>query len=114
LADVDVRVERDDGNVTVLALPPGATLLAALREAGIAVTSICKGRAVCGMCRVRIDAGGAHLAEASANERRLLRILPGDAAGHRLSCQIVLESAHGGLSLALAEPVRRSRQPQPI
>ena len=64
----------------------GQKLLAALRDAGIAVPSTCAGVGTCGLCRVRvIGGGGGPLATETARiARRDLR------SGTRLACQVTV------------------------
>ncbi|MDR1043203.1 MAG: ASKHA domain-containing protein [Clostridiales Family XIII bacterium] len=70
-----------DGAVTSVATHVGVTLLAAAREAGVAIDAPCGGGGTCGKCRVRLLAGevgserGRHISEDDF------------AAGYRLACE---------------------------
>ncbi len=73
---------------------PGQSLLAAARELGVEIESICNGRLTCGKCKVQIEDGAfakhgiisnqTHLTPAGEKEQELLRSL--DSEGCRLSC----------------------------
>lgn len=68
---------------------PGQTLLEALREAGIAHSSVCGGRARCTTCRVRVVHGQQELEPAGSAERDALMGIK-SKADVRLACQLVL------------------------
>jgi len=108
VAELVVLLHEPDGGLRALSLPAGRTLLESLQSSGVAITTICHGRAICGMCRVQVDPAGASLPSPGPNEQRLLNVLPDHRAGRRLACQIVLDAACDGLTIALAEPARRS------
>ncbi|MEH6650099.1 MAG: adenylate/guanylate cyclase domain-containing protein [Motiliproteus sp.] len=67
----------------------GQTLLEALREAGIAHSSVCGGRARCTTCRVRVVQGQQQLEPVSSAERDALKGIKAEA-DVRLACQLVL------------------------
>ncbi len=67
----------------------GQTLLEALRQANIAHSSVCGGRARCTTCRVRVVKGLDQLAPPSADERQALAGIKADA-NVRLACQLQL------------------------
>jgi ferredoxin len=92
-------------DATLLALP-GESILAACQRAGVALATVCKGRGICGACRVIVEAELEALPPASANETRLLGYLAGgeDARTHRLACQIAMAEPLAGLRLR-AHPV---------
>ncbi len=85
---------------------PDESVLAACQRSGVALTTVCKGRGICGACRVTVEAGLHALPEASANEIRLLSYLARgeDAQTHRLACQIAMTEPLSGLRLN-AHPV---------
>jgi ferredoxin len=85
---------------------PGESVLAACQRASVALATVCKGRGMCGACRVRVEAGLDTLPAASVNETRLLAYLARgeDARSHRLACQIALAESLSGLRLR-AHPV---------
>jgi 2Fe-2S ferredoxin len=79
---------------------PGDSVLAACQRAGLKLETVCKGRGICGACRVLIDdAGIALLPPPTPNEARLLRYLKEGAANHRLACQIKLDNSLSGLRI---------------
>ena len=65
---------------TVRYLPSAATVPCAAgesvfevaRRAGLPITTACVGKATCGLCRVRVVAGEAHLSPLNAAERKHL------------------------------------------
>jgi uncharacterized 2Fe-2S/4Fe-4S cluster protein (DUF4445 family) len=50
----------------------GETVFGVARRAGISVTTACVGKASCGLCRVKIVSGEAHLSAFNAAERKHL------------------------------------------
>ena len=73
------------------------------RRAGIAVNTACVGKATCGLCRVKIVSGEAHLSPFNAAERKHL--------GNvyfinkvRLSCQARLCDGDGDVVVELPPP----------
>lgn len=76
-----------------LAVPPGANLREALLDAGVTVYPFvfallnCRGRGLCGTCRVKVTAGEDNLTPRTAAELRKLRKRP----DLRLSCQIAVQ-----------------------
>jgi len=101
---VTVVLHGANGHVAPLRLPTGENLMQALRTSGIGITSICRGRAICGMCRVLVKSDATSLAAPGRDERRLLDILPGTTPTHRLACQILLGPEHEGLAFTPDEP----------
>lgn len=96
-----------------VAATPGETLLAASQRVGLALATVCKGRGICGACRVLVEPGSPALPPPSPNEVRLLGYLAQGAPGlHRLACQITLEEGLSGLAFC-AFPVPR-KTPQEI
>lgn len=91
--------------VAVMAMPD-ESVLAACQRAGVALATVCKGRGICGACRVRVEAGLDALPAASTNEARLIAYLARgeDARSHRLACQISMTAQLPGLRLH-AHPV---------
>ena len=51
---------------------PGESVFEIARRAGIAVSTACVGKATCGLCRVKIVDGEAHLSPFNAAERKHL------------------------------------------
>ena len=79
------RIHHSSGQV--IAAPAGASILEALRDAGVAHASVCGGRARCTTCRVRIAEGIAVLAPPAGLEAEALRRI-GAAPNVRLACQM--------------------------
>jgi ferredoxin, 2Fe-2S len=50
----------------------GESVFGVARRAGITVTTACVGKATCGLCRVKVVAGEAHLSGFNAAERKHL------------------------------------------
>ena len=114
-------------------IPRGQTVLAAARELGVAIESVCGGRLTCNKCRVRVEQGqfakhgitsrDDHLSPASVEEIALLEAL--GSPEMRLSCvaqvqgdlllfvpgsrgqQQVIRKAAGDQTIALDPAVRR-------
>lgn len=63
----------------------GRDVLSLLLDAGAPIQYLCMGGS-CGTCRVRVLAGGEHLAPVDDAERHHLRDRAGD---HRLACQAI-------------------------
>jgi uncharacterized 2Fe-2S/4Fe-4S cluster protein (DUF4445 family) len=83
----------------------GDSLFDVARGAGITVTTACVGKASCGLCRVKIVAGEAHLSPFNAAERKHL--------GNvyfinklRLSCQARLVAAGADADVTVEIPNR--------
>jgi Na+-transporting NADH:ubiquinone oxidoreductase subunit F len=68
----------------VIAAAPGQTLLSVLGANGVFIPSACGGRAICGMCKVKVLDGAGPL---TPGEQRLLSDKE-KSRGVRLSCQI--------------------------
>jgi CDP-4-dehydro-6-deoxyglucose reductase, E3 len=82
----------------------GESLYSALQRAGLPLLSVCGGRASCGACRIQVlPEWWARLPAALETERRLLSVLPGRAAGDRLSCQIRLDEQLDGLAVRIKQ-----------
>jgi Na+-transporting NADH:ubiquinone oxidoreductase subunit F len=75
---------------------PGQSLLTALGANGVFIPSACGGRAICGMCKVKVIAGGGPL---TTGELRLLGEKE-KVEGIRLSCQVPVTA---GLALEIPE-----------
>ena len=87
-----------DGDVTIAA-EPGESVLAAVQRAGQKLQTVCKGRGMCGACRVRVgEAFLALLPRPTLTETRLLHYLQ-SAANNRLACQIRLDDSLNGLGI---------------
>ena len=94
-----IVIHHADANIEV---PIGASLLAALTNAGVAINSVCGGQASCGTCRVKLaPEWHDHFPPPNKTERRLLAYLESPVLIHRLACQITLEPHHAGLVFSL-------------
>lgn len=71
----------------VFDIPPGWSVLEALRASGIRHASVCGGRGRCTTCRVKVGEGMEHLIQPNAAELSVLKRIsaPGDV---RLACQL--------------------------
>ncbi len=67
---------------------PGATLLEAAQDAGVAISAVCGGVGVCGDCRVRVLSGPVSALNAVEQEHLSDADLAG---GLRLACQVEIE-----------------------
>ena len=81
--------------------PKGTAILAAARQLGVDIDSVCGGRAICGRCQVTVAEGSfqkhglesapGHLGPTTTTETRFAE-RKGLAPGRRLSCQATLEA----------------------
>jgi ferredoxin len=100
---------------TQIAAEPGDTVLAAMLRAGAAIQTVCKGKGICGACRVLVDdVLFDRLNPPSTSETRMLTFLRSReentaAVNHRLACQIVLEPSLAGLRIT-PDPIK----PRPL
>ncbi len=84
---------------------PGDTILSAMLRAGEKIQTVCKGKGICGACRILVDqAFFDRLNPPSSSETRMLKFLRSreenqEAANHRLACQIVLDPSLSGLRI---------------
>ena len=83
-----------------VAATPGESVLAACQRVGLPLQTVCKGRGMCGACRVNVAPEFLSLLEPPAkNEARLLNYLAPDEPTYRLACQIRLDDHLQGLRL---------------
>lgn len=88
-------------NGVAVAATPGESVLAACQRLGVTLQTVCKGRGICGACRVDVAPEFLSLLPPPGkNEARLLNYLAPDEPAHRLGCQIILEDSLHGLRLA--------------
>ena len=83
------HAEQCPGGTSVVALA-GVTLLDNLLRVGLPVPHACERSVACATCRIEIVAGLAALAQASEEERRLLRRPLCNMPGLRLACQATM------------------------
>jgi ferredoxin len=93
-----------------VAAASGESVLAACQRTGVPLATVCKGRGMCGACRVSVEERFDALAPASAQEIRLLGYLGRgeDTQTHRLACQIVISESLSGLRLKSHPVVAKS------
>jgi 2Fe-2S ferredoxin len=90
------------GGATVAA-EPGDSVLSAMLRAGEKIQTVCKGKGICGACRILVDDSFFNrLNPPSTSEIRMLKFLRSreenqDEVNHRLACQIILENSLTGL-----------------
>jgi 2Fe-2S ferredoxin len=84
---------------------PGETVLSAILNAGEKIQTVCKGKGICGACRILVDDEFFNrLNPPSSSETRMLKFLRSreenqEPANHRLACQIILEESLSGLRI---------------
>jgi 2Fe-2S ferredoxin len=66
-----LRAGAADGGVRV-ACADGDSVFEVARRAGVPITTACVGKATCGLCRVKVIGGEAHLSPQNAAERKHL------------------------------------------
>lgn len=92
-----------------VAAMPGESVLAACQRAGVKLQTVCKGRGICGACKVAVAPAFLELlASPSTNESRLLNYLAPGETTHRLGCQILLNDTLHGLRLRAAPLVAKT------
>jgi len=90
------------GGATVAA-EPGDSVLSAMLRAGEKIQTVCKGKGICGACRILVDDEFFNrLNPPSTSETRMLKFLRSreenqEEVNHRLACQIILENSLTGL-----------------
>ncbi len=83
-----------------VAATPGESILAACQRLGAKLQTVCKGRGICGACRVDVAPEFLDLLPPpEKNEARLLNYLSPGVTTHRLGCQIKLDETLDGLRL---------------
>jgi len=70
--------------------PVGATLLAALADAGDPIGGKCEGNGKCGACHVFILEGRKGISKTTRQENETLDALVGVSSKSRLACQVTL------------------------
>jgi ferredoxin len=93
-----------------VAATPDESVLAACQRVGVKLQTVCKGRGICGACRVDVAPEFLSLlTPPGKNEIRLLSYLAPGETTHRLGCQIKLDDSLHGLRLtAVPLPVKTS------
>lgn len=86
-----------------VAAEPGDSVLSAMLRAGEKIQTVCKGKGICGACRILVDDDFFNrLNPPSTSETRMLKFLRSreenqDEVNHRLACQIILDESLTGL-----------------
>ena len=57
---------------TIVPCAPGESVFEIARRASVAVTTACVGKATCGLCRVKVVSGEAHLSPFNSAEKKHL------------------------------------------
>lgn len=92
-----------DGEKHLLEAKPDDRLMEVLREHDWGVSAICGGMCSCATCHVWLDEQWMeHFPDKGIDEEELLEFLDYFKPGSRLSCQLLLQPRHDGLSLTLA------------
>jgi 2Fe-2S ferredoxin len=101
---VKIEIQDHDGKVQSIEGEPGASLMEALRDGGVEISSICGGTCSCGTCHVFLsETWFERLSRRSDDELDLLETLPSfKPQASRLSCQIQLNDDLNGLRLEIA------------
>lgn len=84
-------------------MAPGDRVYDAFDRIGKRLPTRCAGSAICGLCRVWVEAGTPDPAEVAPDEAALLARVAPDEAGARLACRI----RHGSGSLVVSIDGRR-------
>lgn len=95
------------GEPTVVELAPGASLFEAGARANAAIDTACVGKGTCGLCRVKILAGGEHLVPYTDEERKHLGNVY-HITKVRLACRAKLADGDAAREVAL-QVVRRKK-----
>lgn len=89
-----IRVSYPGGTRAEFESTPALSILVAAGRSGVRLRHDCGGKAICGTCRVRVEAGRA----SPPGERELARLAAvGAGPGYRLACQ-----ARAGSDMELA------------
>lgn len=97
-----IVVTLPDGSVQDVEARPGASVMGAVRAAGIPIRAECGGAMACATCHVRIDAAWVErVGTARGEESDLLDMSDYRADDSRLSCQIRMHPALDGLCVTL-------------
>jgi 2Fe-2S ferredoxin len=94
---------------TAVAVADGETVFDAGRRAGVPIPTACVGKANCGLCRVKVVDGEAHLSALNADEKKHL----GNTyfiSKLRLSCQARVTG--GDVTVVLPDAARQRLAPK--
>lgn len=100
---INISVKDLDGQVHEIQAREGDSLMESLREHEWGVPAICGGLCSCGTCHVYLDPDWLDkFQQADGDEADLLDVFDNSKENSRLSCQMVLQASHEGLSLSIA------------
>lgn len=95
-----VRFVAADGTVTEAEAAPGERLLDVGQRVGMPLEGTCEGDMACATCHVIVAPEDFDRLPAAAEEEEdMLDLAYGATRTSRLSCQIVLDSSHDGLTV---------------
>jgi 2Fe-2S ferredoxin len=99
-----IKIINRDGSEQTIAAAPGATLMEAIRDAGVdELLALCGGCCSCATCHVHVDPAFAdRLPEMTDDENDLLDSSDHRNINSRLSCQIPLTAELDGIIATIA------------
>ncbi len=97
-----IVVTLPDGGTSEVPAKPGASVMSAMRDAGVPVRAECGGAMACATCHVKIDATWLDkVGPARGEESDLLDLSDYRTDASRLSCQIRMHPGLDGIAVAL-------------
>ena len=96
---------RVQGRAEPLPSNPAVSILVTLQRHGVPIDTVCGGRAQCGRCLIRVEAGSEGMNRPAAAELHRLETL-GAGPGHRLACQ---SYARGDITIRIVNPDSSNR-----
>ena len=100
---ISIKVTDLEGRQHLLEASPDEMLMEVLREPDWGVAAVCGGMCSCGTCHVYLDPQWLDsFPPKDMDEEELLGFLEYAKPNSRLSCQLLIEPQHEGLSLKLA------------
>ena len=97
-----IIVNLPDGTTSEVTAKPGASVMSAMRDAGVSVRAECGGAMACATCHVKVDpAWRSKVGPAGGEESDLLDLSDYRDAASRLSCQIRMHPGLEGVAVAL-------------
>ena len=101
---INLTVTDLDGQQHEIQAKEGESLMEALRHEEWGVAAICGGLCSCGTCHVYLETNWLDkFQQADSDELDLLDVFDTTESNSRLSCQLLLQAAHDGLKLTIAE-----------
>ena len=100
---IEINVTDREGQEHVLEAQPDDRLMEILREYEWGVAAICGGMCSCATCHVWLDEEWLdRFPNKDIDEEELLEFLDNFKPNSRLSCQLLLQPQHNGLTVTLA------------